>query len=448
MPPPPASSRRSVDLAVVVFAVCLSVALAGTAANPLLMFPRVPLATSPLSAVKVVALYEPWFVFVDAGSVVCAGAACALWWRCRFPVAVAVLTLALGLLSPAVTVSAMVALFTAAALRPVRVTAWLAVAAAVPVAVAQARRGTSVLDPAVLGTLLIAWTLIALSVGWGRFVRSRRKREAALTERARQAEQEATRRTLEAQQRAREDIAREMHDVLAHRLSLLSVHAGALELNSSPDPADLGRAAGVIRESAHQALQDLRTVIGLLRTTGDRSPSLPSLPPSPAAQAAPGAQHETSGEALPEAPQPSLADLCRLADESRAAGMRVRLDVDVEEPATTPALAGRTVYRIVQEGLTNARKHAPGAPVYVEVSGGRGAGLDIIVRNPAVPSGPSGSAPSPGGPASPDRPGGAIPGSGRGLIGLAERAALAGGELRHGPSAGDFLLQAWIPWPA
>ncbi|MEU5811446.1 histidine kinase [Streptomyces sp. NPDC047718] len=446
MPPPPASRRRSVDVTVVVFAVCLSVALAGTAANPLLMFPRVPLGVPPLSTVKVVVLYEPWFVFVDAASVVCAGAACALWSRRRFPVAVAVLTLALGLLSPAVTVSAMVALFTAAALRPVRVTAWLAAAAAAPVAVAQAWRGTSVLDPAVLGTLLIAWTLVALSVGWGRFVRSRRKREAALTERARRADQEATRRTLEAQQRAREDIAREMHDVLAHRLSLLSVHAGALELNSSPDPADLGRAAGVIRESAHQALEDLRTVIGLLRTPGDRYPCLP-----PTAAPAPQAHQETSGEALPEAPQPSLADLGRLADESRAAGMRLRLDVDVEMPATIPALAGRTVFRIVQEGLTNARKHAPGAPVYVEVSGGRGAGLDIIVRNPAVPSGPSGSAPSPGGPASSGgraSPGGAIPGSGRGLIGLAERAALAGGELRHGPSAGDFLLQAWIPWPA
>ncbi|MFD8417687.1 histidine kinase [Streptomyces sp. NPDC059650] len=447
MPPLPASRRRSVDVTVVMFAVCLSVALAGTAANPLLMFPRVPLGTPSLSAVRVVALYDPWFVFVDAGSVVCAGAACALWWRRRFPVAVAVLTLVLGLLSPAVTVSAMVALFTAAALRPVRVTAWLAAAAAVPVAVAQAWRGTSVLDPVVLGTLLVAWTLVALSVGWGRFVRSRRKREAALTERARRADQEATRRTLEAQQRAREDIAREMHDVLAHRLSLLSVHAGALELNSSPDPADLGRAAGVIRESAHQALEDLRTVIGLLRTPGDR---YPSLPPSAALapEAAPETHQETSGGALPEAPQPSLADLGRLADESRAAGMRLHLDVDVEELATTPALAGRTVFRIVQEGLTNARKHAPGAPVYVEVSGGRGAGLDIIVRNPAVPSGPSGSAPYTGGPASSGTPGGAIPGSAQGLIGLAERAALAGGELRHGPSAGDFLLQAWIPWPA
>ncbi|MCJ0874314.1 sensor histidine kinase [Streptomyces sp. AP-93] len=143
---------------------------------------------------------------------------------------------------------------------------------------------------------------------------------------------------------------------------------------------------------------------------------------------------DDQAEGPAEAPQPVLADLERLARESRAAGMRLRLDVRVEDPDAVPDLAGRTVYRIVQEALTNARKHAPGADVRVEVNGEPGSGVDIIVRNPTPERGQS--APS------------TIPGSGQGLIGLAERTSLAGGQLRHGPTGGDFLVQAWIPWSA
>ncbi|MET9611007.1 histidine kinase [Streptomyces sp. NPDC006512] len=409
--------QRTIDLAVVVFALGLSVALTMTSSNPLLMFPRMGVGTRLLFPVEDflhVGHGSHGPRFFGTGLVAGTGAALALWWRRRFPLAVAAVTLALGLTCPAVTVSAMAALFTVAALRPLRTTLWVAAAAALPVPLVMVLGEMPSTAFSTLGILLIAWALVALAVGWGLFVRSRRMLVDALTERARRAEEEAARQAVEAQLRAREDIAREMHDVLAHRLSLLSVHAGALEFNRSPDPAAVGRAAGVIRDNAHQALQDLRMVIGVLQAPGDE--------PADA----------RGGPA--EAPQPVLEDLDRLAHESRAAGMRLDLRVDVDDPARVPDLAGRTAYRIVQEALTNARKHAPGAAVVVEVSGGRDSGLDIIVRNPV----PAQRVPA----------GSAIPGSGRGLIGLGERAALAGGQLRHGPEHGEYLVQGWLPWSA
>ncbi len=421
------SRERSIDLAVVVFAVGLSVALAASFTNPLLMFPRMPLGESWLHPLQGL----PGSSFYGTGPVVGACAAVALWWRRRCPVVVAGITLGLGLTSSAVTVSAMVALFTVAALRPVRTTAWVAVAAALPVPLTMLFHEAPSTGLSVMGILLIAWTLVALAIGWGLFVRSRRMLVASLTERARRAEEEAARRALEAQLRAREDIAREMHDVLAHRLSLLSVHAGALEFNRSPDPADVGRAAGVIRDNAHQALQDLRMVIGVLRAPAHEQ----GAGDSAGAGAVTGADAGHDGAARPaEAPQPVLADLERLARESRAAGMRLQLDVRVDDPGAVPVLTGRTVYRIVQEALTNARKHAPGAAVCVEVNGEPGSGVDIIVRNPV----PARRAPA----------GSVIPGSGQGLIGLAERTSLAGGQLRHGPTGADYLVQAWLPWSA
>lgn len=116
--------------------------------------------------------------------------------------------------------------------------------------------------------------------------------------------------------------------------------------------------------------------------------------------------------------------------ESREAGMKVTLDSSVDDPSAVPASIGRTAYRIAQEGLTNARKHAPGTGSTVEVGGGPGDGLTVEVRNAA----PVGEVPK-------------VPGSGQGLIGLAERAALAGGRFEHGPTGdGGFAVRAWLPW--
>lgn len=112
--------------------------------------------------------------------------------------------------------------------------------------------------------------------------------------------------------------------------------------------------------------------------------------------------------------------------------MKVTLDNHVTDPATAPGATGRTVYRIAQEGLTNARKHTPGTGVTITLTGGPGDGLTIEVRNPA-----------------PVEPFERVPGSGQGLIGLTERATLAGGRLHHGPEPdGGFVVRAWLPWSA
>ncbi|CAL9560417.1 sensor histidine kinase [Streptomyces sp. enrichment culture] len=327
------------------------------------------------------------------------GLACAaLFLRRRRPVELAVVLLLLEPFSHFMAGPIMVALFTVAVRRPPRVTGYVAVLAFAPLPFVLAHRPD--LDDPRTGSALTYFVLLAATVGWGLYVRSRRQLIASLRERADQAAADARR-------EAREDVAREMHDVLAHRLSLLSVHAGALEFTPDAGRDQVARAAGVIRESAHQALQDLREIIGVLRApeTGDR-------------------------------PQPVLADLERLADESRRAGADVRLDLEVDGGLeAAPAVAGRTAYRIVQEGLTNARKHGSGsgAPVTVTVRGGAGRGLTVEVRNPAPSPGTGGSA--------------RVPGAGQGLIGLAERALLAGGTLEHGRVDGDFRLHAALPWP-
>jgi signal transduction histidine kinase len=255
----------------------------------------------------------------------------------------------------------------------------------------------------------------------------------SLRDRAVRAETEAHLRAEQAQQRARDEIAREMHDVLGHRLSLLSVHAGALEFRPDASPGEIARAAEVIRENAHLALQDLREVIGVLRAP------------------------------VGELPQPTLADVRQLVTESGRAGMWVGLREELDG-AAVPDLVGRTAYRTVQEGLTNARKHAPGAEVVVRLAGSPGEGLTVEVCNEAPDSGPAGALhpdpPLPGPPVG-ERSPTASSGSGvvhspqltvapgQGLVGLAERVALADGRLEHGPTAGGgWRLAAWLPWPA
>ncbi|MFC9848992.1 sensor histidine kinase [Streptomyces sp. NPDC060223] len=328
-------------------------------------------------------------------------ACAAVWLRRRWPVGFAVAMIPVCFISNTAGGAGLVALFTVAVHRPFKYGAWIGgISSALSFLFFWLRP-----DP----DLPYGW-MVALSVllnvaviGWGMFVRSKRQLMLSLRDRARRAETEAALRAEQAQRLAREDIAREMHDVLAHRLTLLSVHAGALEFRPDAPREEVARAAGVIRESAHEALQDLREIIGVLRA-GDS---------------------EEAGR-----PQPTLAALDGLVSESRSAGMKVVLDGRVADPAAVPASVGRTAYRIAQEGLTNARKHAPGAEVTVSVSGAPGDGLTVVVHNPAPP----GEVPH-------------VPGSGQGLIGLTERATLAGGRLSHGGvGGGGFEVRAWLPW--
>ncbi len=274
---------------------------------------------------------------------------------------------------------AIIALFTLAVHRPFRYVAWVVGAQLALTPLYFWWRPDPDLPYAAAVVLLVVLTVA--TVGWGMFVRSKRQLMVSLRDRARRAETEARLRAEQAQRLAREAIAREMHDVLAHRLTLLSVHAGALEFRPDAPRDEIARAAGVIRESAHEALQDLREIIGVLRA-GDS---------------------EDAGR-----PQPTLAALDTLVAESRQAGMKVTLDQRVTSAASVPASVGRTAYRIVQEALTNARKHAPGAEVRVAVAGGPGR------------TSPCGCATRP----LRGRP--PVPGAGQGLIGLRERATLAG----------------------
>ncbi|MGN9906782.1 sensor histidine kinase [Phytohabitans sp. LJ34] len=330
-----------------------------------------------------------------------------LWVRRRWPVGLTIAVTVVGLWSVTSVGAAVVAFFTVVVHRRVAVALALAAVGVASGFVFPLLRPEWSSSPMWVD---LVWTLVfmALVLAWGLVVKARRQLVLSLRDRAHRAESEQQLRVAQARQAERARIAREMHDVLAHRISLLSLHAGALEFRPDAPPEEVARAAGVIRDSAHQALQELREVIGVLR--------------------------DDPADEAPDRPQPTLADLPGLVDESRAAGMRVRLDRRVADLGAVPVAVGRNAYRIVQEGLTNARKHAYGSTVDVIVAGAAGDGLSVEVRNPwpvGVPAGPE------------------IPGTGTGIVGLTERATLAGGRLESGRTAsGDFRLWAWLPWPA
>ncbi len=344
-----------------------------------------------------------WLTLLDlgAGLIGCV----LLWWRRRWPVHVAVALALIGGFSAFSGAAGALALFTVAVHRRFAVVVAVAAVgiATVPVYILLHPKEN---DPAWASVAFIV-IITAGTIAWGMYVRARRQLVLSLRDRAERAEAEQQMRVEQAQAHERARIAREMHDVLAHRISLLSMHAGALEFRPDAPPEEIARAAGVVRASAHQALEDLREVIGVLR--------------------------EESLDGDPERPQPTLANLPGLLDESRQAGMHVSSECLVEDLTAVPEGVGRNAYRIVQEALTNARKHANGATVDVTLDGAAGTGLTVEVRNRL----PVGSAPAP------------IPGAGTGLIGLSERTSLAGGRLEHGRTpGGDFELRAWLPWPA
>jgi signal transduction histidine kinase len=338
---------------------------------------------------------------VAVGAVACAS----LWVRRSRPTEVAVFTAVASIFSALAAGPAVFALFNAALRTSARTILALVGLAAV----------STVVFPLIYpgkdsyATQLIVGALCTAGIiGWGLFVRAQRDLVHSLRERAERLESEQRLKVEQAREAERLRIAREMHDVLAHRVSLLSLHAGALEFRPDAPTEEVAEAAGVIRATAHAALEELRDIIGVLREGGEQT--------------------------APEPPQPTLAQVPALIDESRAAGMHVRARIDAPGAEALPAALGRTAYRVVQEGLTNARKHAPGAAVDVAIAVDDGRlVVGVVSRRPVgVRAG-----------AAADR----LPGAGTGLVGLAERVALAGGELEHGPdAAGDFVLRASLPW--
>ena len=185
------------------------------------------------------------------------------------------------------------------------------------------------------GGVLLLYTVVLVAIGM--YTGARRELIASMRAQVEQAEREQQLRVAQGQAAERQRIAREMHDVLAHRISLVSMYSGALAYRDDLNPEQTREIAETIRENANLALTELRGVLGSLRgEDGDR-------------------------------PQPTLADLPGLITDNRAAGLRIEFS-GVTLKGLSPAV-GRHAYRIVQEGLTNARKHAPGTKVEVRLSG-------------------------------------------------------------------------------
>lgn len=344
-----------------------------------------------------------WHLALD--QVVGLAACLLLWLRRDRPLLVAAMIIPMSAYGDLADGAMVVALFTVAIHCRARTTAVVAAANLLVLGCYIWIR--SLIDPPQHGDLSgwLGYTLVlhAASIGWGLFIRKRRQLVRSLQDRAERAERVARLQADQAQHLARAEIAREMHDVLGHRLSLLSVHAGALAYRDRDRDPESVESIQVIRDSAHQALQDLREVIGVLRSP------------------------------LGELPQPTLDDVGELITEARRAGMQVAEVLDVV--GKPPGSIGRTAYRVVQEGLTNVRKHGAGeARVEVGVLGRPGADLTVSVVDH-----PEGNAPHP---AEVEET------TGQGLVGLRERVQLAAGAFEAGPTAtGGYRIRARIPWP-
>ncbi|MCF6376847.1 histidine kinase [Nocardioides KLBMP 9356] len=257
-------------------------------------------------------------------------------------------------------------------------------------------------------TLLVNLVVNAGMMGWGLYIGSRRELLWTLRARAERAETEQELRIGQARATERARIAREMHDVLAHRITQVSMQAGALAFRDDLDSERLREGLGQIQGQANDALHELRDVLGVLREDA----------PGPTAAR----------------PQPTYNDIAALVAEARDLGLDVRWTDGVDGAAPVPSATGRTIYRIVQEGITNARKHAPGSEVVITSAGDPASGITVVLANPLA-----------GG--SETRRAGA-PGAGLGLVGLRERTELRGGRLDHRADGARFVLEAWLPWTA
>lgn len=368
-----------------------------------------------------------WGVLVSlAGFLVTLGACVALFWRHRFPFVLAVASALVPLALPIGNTLAFVALAALLGRRRGPATWWAAGLTGLTSVVVVLRdaaaspNGASLLKtvfaprgaaesadtPApVLAVVVFAALGIALAVGAGLLVRAGRVSRAA-TEDVAEERQISTRLGDEVARSAeRERIAREVHDVMGHRLSIIALHAGVLEsasrASTGADPR-VSESAHLVRESAVAAVDDLHSLLDLLREPAGSEP--PSLP---------------------------LTELPRVVAESVQAGQVIASSIFIQDAEAADPNLSRAVHRIVQEILTNARKHAPGQTVTLTVTGSPADGIVIDATNP-LPTGATSS------------PQGAL----RGLAGLAERVELVGGTLRHGVDRGGsvFHVHATLPW--
>ena len=298
-------------------------------------------------------------------------------------------------LSPAVTAALFVTAYAMGRYEP----RWdLRITAAVLGLVAMAQPWNQSTGDAFLTGIVGGAFAVLLPGAVGAWVRTRAELLVALREREQRAEAEQELLAKDAVLTERTRIAREMHDAVGHRVSLMVLQAGAIEM-AAGDRNRVATLAEQVQTAGRQALDELRQAVGVLRS-GDQ-------------------------DEAPLAPQPGLDDLERLVKECRAVGMAVELHAP---PAlSVDPVTSRAAYRIVQEALTNAGKHAPGAQVFVDVDRDEHE-LVVRVRNGA------------------GRPVDDAPGGGFGLVGLRERVRTLGGRLRAEPRLdGGFVVEAVLP---
>ncbi|MET9598807.1 histidine kinase [Streptomyces sp. NPDC006459] len=355
--------------------------------------------------------------------------------RRRWPIAVVLVGIAV---SPAAMgfLLAVVGMYTLASSEvPRRITATLASMslAATFVVMYLRTRGDVEADPTLV-VVLSGFVAVALTVPpvlFGLYIGARRRLMESLQERADSLERELSLLADRAEERAewarteeRTRIAREMHDVVAHRVSLMVVHAAALEAVAVKDPARAAKNAALVGDMGRQALTELREMLGVLRAAPKPAPADPLPAVAVAAMALAGAAGAAGME-----DGPSLDELEVLVGQSRAAGMTVEMLVH-GEGAAYAAEVEQTAYRVVQEALTNCHKHAPGARVVVRLAHRSG---EVAMQ---VENGPcDGKATEPG-----------LPSGGNGLVGMRERVLGLGGVFVSGPTdTGGFRVSAVLP---
>ncbi|MGW5125699.1 sensor histidine kinase [Streptomyces sp. NPDC004069] len=261
-------------------------------------------------------------------------------------------------------------------------------------------------------TGVLALALFAVVVLLGTALRGRREARAELVQQTTLTAEERARRTL-LEERSR--IARELHDVVAHHMSVISIQAQVAP-HLTPDPSpELKENLHGIRQNALEALGELRRVLGVLRSENPEDPY---------------GLGESGTRAAPDAPQPTLDRLGALVENTRAAGLTVTVDIEDsrrEQRAYPPAVE-LSAYRIVQEALSNALRHAPGSTVRVEVTHvPDGLFLSVVNSRPRRPVQPS-------------------PGAGHGLLGMRERATMLGGHVTAARTLhGGFAVTAFLP---
>jgi signal transduction histidine kinase len=329
-------------------------------------------------------------------------AAAVLLFRERWPLPVLLLTLP-GMQLSYIWLAPMIALYTVAVRCRNRVVVGVC---AVLVALTQFLPWPMGISLGLDRTTLLSAVYSALTAGapvaLGLLVLTRRELAVRLDEltRGQEREQRLLAQSVLSTERAR--LAREMHDVVSHQVSLISIQAGAMQVRAT-DP-ESAEAARTVRQLAVKTLDELRHMVGVLRAAG--------------------------GDTRELTPQPTLAELPKLIE---ASGLRAVADLDGVEGRKWPEPVERAAYRIVQEALTNVRKHAPGARVTIWLRADDNA-LHVEVRNgpPAVEAEPL-----------------LLPGGGHGLIGLRERAQLLGGTLTaRATLGGGFLVHATLPYSA